>query len=190
MNRKRAMFYKYEKLLNVGVKILEIFPKKISYMIIKLNRYNSSIIGIAVNYICIKRLAKFCGKNVAVFDNVYLSNIEELSIGDNVSIHPMCYIDAKGCVDIGNDVSIAHGVSILSEEHKYDDIDVNIKDQGMISKKTVIESNVWIGCGARILAGTNIKSGSIVAAGAVVTKDIEKNSIVGGIPSKLIKKRI
>lgn len=190
MYRKRNIFYKYEKVLNIAIGILRFFPKKLAYIILKLNRYNSSIVGIALNYICIKRLAKSCGRNVAVFDNVYLLNIEELSIGDNVSIHPMCYIDAKGCINIGNDVSIAHGVSILSEEHKYDNININIKDQGMISRKTTIQDNVWIGCGARILSGTNIKSGSIVASGAVVTKDIEENSIVGGVPSKLIKKRI
>lgn len=189
MNRKRDIFYKYEKVLLLAVNILKLFPKRLSYTILRMNRLNSSILGIAINYICIKRLAKKCGRNVAIFSNVYLLNIENLSIGDNVSIHPMSYIDAKGKISIGNNVSIAHGSTILSEEHIYSDININIKDQGMIQKKTIIQDNVWIGCGARILAGTEISSGSIVAAGAVVAKNIEENIVVGGVPAKFIKTR-
>lgn len=189
MSRNREKFHKYEDILMIGVKILRLLPKKFSYGILKLNRSNSSMIGVAINYICVKRLAKYCGKNVAIFSNVYLFGLENLVIGDNVSIHPMCYIDAKGEVEIGNDVSIAHNTSILSQEHLYNDLAINIKDQGMISYKTTICNNVWIGCGCRILAGVNIKSGSIVAAGSVVSKDVDSDSIVGGVPARVIKKR-
>jgi len=87
-------------------------------------------------------------------------------------------------------VSIAHGTSILSEEHKYSDLNQNIKDQGCELKETIIENNVWIGAGCRILAGSHIESGSIVAAGAVVKKRVKANSIVGGVPARMIKSRI
>ncbi|HDX9587164.1 TPA: acyltransferase [Bacillus pseudomycoides] len=142
-----------------------------------------------LNYLCVKRLAKSCGENVAIFSNVYLLNIENLEIGNNVSIHPMCYIDAVGGIEIKDDVSIAHSTSILSSEHIYDDISINIKDQGLKFRRTIIESNVWIGAGARILSGTRIGCGSIIAAGAVVKKEVEKNVIVGGIPAKSLKVR-
>jgi acetyltransferase-like isoleucine patch superfamily enzyme len=101
----------------------------------------------------------------------------------------MCYVDATGGIAIGNDVSIAHGTSIMSTTHKYENIDIPIKDQGFNSSKTVIRNNVWIGAKATILSGILIESGSIVAANAVVTKDIAKNTVVGGVPAKIIKER-
>ena len=142
-----------------------------------------------IRLICLKNCAKSCGNNIAVFSSVYLFNIYNLEIGDNVSIHPLCYIDASGGILIGNDVSIAHSCSVLSEEHVYADINKNIKDQGCLLKKTIIENNVWIGAGCRILGGSHIESGSIVAAGAVVKGEVKSNSIVGGIPARLIKER-
>ncbi|WP_202594345.1 DapH/DapD/GlmU-related protein [Oceanobacillus massiliensis] len=65
----------------------------------------------------------------------------------------------------------------------------NIKDQGVEYKRTLIEDNVWIGAGSRILGGTIIRSGSIIAAGAVVKNEIPNNVIVGGVPAKVIKER-
>lgn len=143
-----------------------------------------------IRYICLKNCAKSCGDNVAVFSSVYLHRIHQLQIGNNVSIHPMCYIDASGGVEIGNDISIAHSSTIISEEHIYSDLIVNIRDQGCEMKKTIIKDNVWIGAGCRILAESKLNSDSIVAAGAVVKNDVKSNSIVGGIPAKIIKERI
>jgi acetyltransferase-like isoleucine patch superfamily enzyme len=98
------------------------------------------------------------------------------------------YIDLIG-IKIGNDVSIAHNTSILSEEHIYSNINLNIKDQGCEYRRTVIKNNVWIGAGCRILGGTRIGSGVVVAAGAVVKGEIPNNYIVGGVPVRLIKER-
>ncbi|MEK1831887.1 hypothetical protein AAAC51_32350 [Priestia megaterium] len=75
-----------------------------------------------------------------------------------MSIHPMCYIDAAGGVSIGDDVSIAHSSTILSEEHIYLDLERNIKDQGCEFRETIIENNVWIGAGSRILGGSKVCS--------------------------------
>ncbi|MFC4222721.1 acyltransferase [Lysinibacter cavernae] len=77
----------------------------------------------------------------------------------------------------------------MSTEHNYASRDLPIRDQGTTASKTVIESNVWIGAGAKILAGVHIESGSIVAAGAVVVSRVSANSIVGGVPAKVIKSR-
>lgn len=189
MGRKRDILKKYAPLINIIIKFSTILPNRFYLKLLKIIRGHDNYLAIFLRYICLKNCAKYCGDNVAVFSNVYLLGIENLEIGDNVSIHPMTYIDASGEIKIGNNVSIAHSCSILSEEHIYNELTINIKDQGTRFEKSVIEDNVWIGAGSRILAGSQIKSGSIVAAGAVVKNIIKRNSIVGGVPAKIIKKR-
>ncbi|MDM5270239.1 acyltransferase [Bacillus wiedmannii] len=187
--RNRDRLKKYKKLIGIFTNVFLLLPKPLVRFILVYNRRNSSKLAMLLNYLCVKKLAKSCGDNVAIFSNVYLLNVENLELGNNISIHPMCYIDANGGIEIKDDVSIAHSTSILSSEHVYDDLAINIKDQGLKLKKTVIENNVWIGAGVRILSGVKIKSGSIVAAGAVVKKEVQNNLIVGGVPAKLLKVR-
>jgi acetyltransferase-like isoleucine patch superfamily enzyme len=115
-------------------------------------------------------------------------NIFLISIGNNVSIHPMCYIDGAGEIEIGNDVSIAYASSILTTNHTWNDSCIPIKYNKETFSKVKIDNDVWIGCGCRILAGVTLHRRSVIAAGAVVTVDVEPNSIYGGIPAKLIKK--
>jgi len=189
MIRKRVIVQKLSVVINLIIKISRFLPRSFYLFLLKFIRHHDNYLAMFVRYICLKNCAKSCGGNVAVFSGVYLHKIHNLEIGDNVSIHPMCYIDASGGVEIGNDVSIAHASTILSEEHIFSSKSVNIRDQGCELKATVIENNVWIGSGCRILAGSNIRSGSIVAAGAVVKKVVETNTIVGGVPAKLIKER-
>jgi acetyltransferase-like isoleucine patch superfamily enzyme len=112
-----------------------------------------------------------------------------MEIGNNVSIHPMCYIEAKGGLVIGNDVSIAHGVTIMTTTHIYDKTDIPIKDQGSVANNVVIKDNVWIGAKATLLCGITVNQGAIVGAGAVVTKTIPANAVVAGVPARIIKMR-
>ena len=82
-------------------------------------------------------------------------------------------------------------VLIMTSSHKFDRIDIPMCEQGDMSpKKVVIGSDVWIGARVIILPGVQIGSGSIIGAGAVVTKDIPPFSVVGGVPAKVIKSRI
>src|SRR5690606_10684526 len=101
--------------------------------------------------------------------------------------HSNCYIDANGEVEIGNNVSIAHNSTILSTNHDWSDITVPIKYNPVTYGKVLISNDVWVGCGCRILAGVHIQSRSIIAAGAVVNKNVSPKTIVGGVPAKLIK---
>jgi acetyltransferase-like isoleucine patch superfamily enzyme len=187
--RKRELLVKYKKVINLITKLSKYLPKRFYLRILKVIRNHDNNIAVFIRYICLKRCAKECGDNVAIFSNVYLFNLDKLSIGNNVSIHPLTYIDASGTVTIGSDVSIAHSTTILSEEHNYNDINRNIKDQGYTLKPTNIEDNVWIGAGVRVLAGSNVKTGSIIAAGAVVKDKVYSNTIVGGVPARIIKER-
>jgi acetyltransferase-like isoleucine patch superfamily enzyme len=101
----------------------------------------------------------------------------------------MCYLDATGGINIGNDVSIAHGVTIMLTTHRYDDLEIPIKDQPIEVLLTTIEENVWIGAKSTILAGIIIGTGSIVGANCVVTKMVPPNVIVAGVPNRILKIR-
>jgi len=114
---------------------------------------------------------------------------EGLKIGDHSNIGAYNYIGCSGYIEIGNDVMLSPRVSIYSENHNFSDIETPIKSQGVSKGITIIEDNCWIAANSIILSNVKIKRGSIVAAGAVVTKDVEENSIVGGNPAKLIRKR-
>lgn len=101
----------------------------------------------------------------------------------------MSYLDCTGELNIGNDVSIAHGTTIMTSSHNYSKDTIPIKDQGMSYKKVVIEDNVWIGAKVIILYGLLIKQGTIIAANSTVTKDVISNVIVAGSPAKILKYR-
>jgi acetyltransferase-like isoleucine patch superfamily enzyme len=80
-------------------------------------------------------------------------------------------------------------VKVIPSNHKSDDLNKNIIDQGRTFGHVTVEDNVWIGAGAIILPNVRIKTGAIVAAGAVVTRTVEENTIVGGVPARLLRKR-
>lgn len=189
MVRGREQFEKYKPLIIFLTNCFGLLPRPIRLKWFEQVRMVKGKIGIALRYILLKTLAKQVGDNVSIHSGVYLFHPENLSIGDHVSIHPMCYLEASGGLTIGNNVSIAHGATIMTESHRYDSLDIPIKDQGLLFKETIIESDVWIGAKATILYGTTIGSGSIVAAGAVVTKNVPRLAIVGGVPAKVIRLR-
>lgn len=167
----------------------KIFPKKIRKKIFERKRYAKGLWGMARRYALLKSLAKKCGQNVSIHEGVYLFNVENLSVGDNVSVHPMCYIEAQGGVIIGNDVSIAHGVTILSTTHSFSDVEVPIRDQPIEILPTEIGNNIWIGAKATIIGGVHIEDGCVIGATTVVKHNVEKNSIVVGVPGRKIKSR-
>lgn len=144
--------------------------------------------GELIRYVVFHELVKECGENVLIKKSVYLYDVREMICGNNVSIHEMCYISAVGGLTIGNNVSIAHGSSILTTNHAWDDKTKPIKYNNVTMSPVVISDDVWIGCGVRVLAGVHIGTRSVVAAGAVVAKDVESNTLVGGCPAKVIKR--
>lgn len=145
---------------------------------------NMSIISRYYFYLkCFKRI----GNNVSIHNNVTIKNRNRIEIGNNVSIHTLCYLDGFGGLTIGNNVSIAHNTSIISFNHTWDRPDIPIKYNPLSSAPIIIEDDVWIGAGVRIMAGVKIKTRCIIAAGSVVTKDCESNSIYAGVPARKIK---
>lgn len=177
----------YNTLTSIAYRALKCLPKGFAKVLYTLMRNSGGIIPMGIRFICIKRLAAGCGNNVGIFPYVTLKHVEKLHIGNNVSIHTMCYIDALGGIEIGDNVSIAHQSSLVSFDHTYSDSSNPIKYNRVEKGRIVINDDVWIGCGCRILKGVTIHSRSIIAAGAVVTKDVDAHSLYGGIPAKKIK---
>jgi acetyltransferase-like isoleucine patch superfamily enzyme len=114
---------------------------------------------------------------------------EGIEIGNNVGIAQNTFIQVRGKVKIGSNVILGPGVSIFSENHNISDPEKQIIEQGETRKGVTIEDNVWIGANSTILDGVCVGTGSVIAAGSVVTKNVERYSVVGGVPARLIKKR-
>ncbi len=112
-----------------------------------------------------------------------------IKIGAESSINAFCVLLGYGGITIGRRVRIAAHTSIIAFNHNFSETELDIHRQGYNTKGVVIEDNVWIGTGVRILDGVTIGQGSIVGAGSVVTKDIPENSVAVGVPAKVIKKR-
>jgi len=112
-----------------------------------------------------------------------------LSVGDNSAIGAYSYIGASGRISIGNNVMLGPKVCMSAENHVFEDPTKIIKEQGVTRKGITIEDDCWIGSGVTIIDGIRIGKGSVVAAGAVVNKDVPPFTIVGGIPAKVIKNR-
>lgn len=111
-----------------------------------------------------------------------------ITFGDNVGISAGAFISVRGTVEIGNDVIIGPNFSLHSENHNFDQHDKLIREQGESRQGISIGNNVWIGARVTILDGVKIGDNVVVAAGAVVTRDVASNTLVGGIPAREIKR--
>jgi len=183
----RDKFQKIKPVLNILTKIFKIFPFFVcKFLWHSLMPYNG-VISKAIRYCLLKAKAKNVGDNLSVGANTIIKHWQNFSCGNNVSIHENCMIDCDTNITIGNNVSIAHATSLVAANHTWDDLTLPIKYNPITKIGIKIHDDVWVGCGVRILDGVIIKSRSIIAAGAVVNKIVEENSLVGGVPAKLIK---
>lgn len=92
-----------------------------------------------------------------------------------------------GPVNIGSHVNLAQGIVVTALNHQFLDASKRIDQQGITTRPVVIGDDVWIGANAVVLPGVTVGSHSVVAAGAVVTKDVPPHTVVGGVPAKVIK---
>lgn len=140
----------------------------------------------AIRGFCGKLMLKSCGKKVNIEQGAIFSAKTSLGdysgIGINARINGTCTIGAK--VMMGTDVVV------ITRNHAFDRIDIPMMEQGFEEERPVVIGNdVWIGDRVIILPGVHVGDGAILAAGAVVTKDVPPYAIVGGVPAKVIKMR-
>lgn len=111
--------------------------------------------------------------------------VGDVVIGDHTRIGIHCTV--IGPVTIGSHVNLAQGITVTALNHNFEDITKRIDEQGIATKPVTISDDVWIGANAVILPGVTIGHHAVVAAGAVVTKDVPDNCVVGGVPATVIK---
>jgi maltose O-acetyltransferase len=128
------------------------------------------------------------GKGVRIEKGVQVYMPHNVSIGDN-SFLGTDSLYAFDRIELGSNVLIAPEVLMITRNHKYSNVDKTIKEQGYTYAPIDIQDDVWVGFRAIILPGICIESGAIVAAGAVVTRDVSGHTIVGGIPARVIGER-
>lgn len=111
--------------------------------------------------------------------------VGDVIIGDHTRIG--LHNTIIGPVDIGSHVNLAQGITVSALNHNFSDTKKRIDEQGVSTNQVTIEDDVWVGANAVILPGVTIGEHSVVAAGAVVTKEVPPHSLVAGVPAKVIK---
>ncbi|MFT3903587.1 MAG: sugar O-acetyltransferase [Niabella sp.] len=122
-------------------------------------------------------------ESTTIFTPLHINYGKHTKIGKNVFINFDCVFLDLGGITIEDNVLIAPKVSLLSEGHPLEPENRH----ALVPKPIHIKKNAWIGAGATILQGVTIGENAVVASGAVVSKDVPDNVIVGGIPAKIIK---
>jgi acetyltransferase-like isoleucine patch superfamily enzyme len=112
-----------------------------------------------------------------------------IHIGNHVGIGEFAYLGGAGGLEIGDDTIVGQYFSCHPENHNYQNSKLLIREQGVTRKGILIGKNCWIGSKVTVLDGVHIGDGCVIAAGAVVTQSFKDNSIIGGVPAKLIKSR-
>lgn len=133
----------------------------------------------------VKNYLKKCGIELRVKKGAEIS--PNSIVGDFSELGTNSIIQAN--VTIGNHVIMGPDIKIYSRNHKFERLDTPIQKQGKNYYETKIGDDVWIGANVIITAGSEIGDHVIIAAGSVVTKNIPKYAIVGGVPAKIIKYR-
>lgn len=140
-----------------------------------------------IRRLLVKGMVDKCGKNVNIEHGAFLASGKGIEIGDNSGLGLNCRV--AGPLVIGNDVMMAPGVMIFTQNHETADTSIPMRLQTAPKKKVVIGNDVWIGANALIMPGVKVGNGCIIAAGAIVTRDVPDYAVVGGNPAKIIKFR-
>lgn len=114
-----------------------------------------------------------------------------IEIGDRVALNSNVYLNAciGGTIVVGSDVLIGPNVVLRTSDHRFSDPGRPIREQGHEPGEIVIEDDVWIAANATVVGGTRIGRGAVVAAGAVVTRNVPPYIVVGGVPAREIGRR-
>jgi acetyltransferase-like isoleucine patch superfamily enzyme len=145
-----------------------------------LSSYGNSILRIG-NNVTLGGLSRF------IVTSNFSNSGKHIIIGNNVGIGDYCHIGGGGGVKIGDNCIIGSYFSCHPSNHNFLDKTMLIKDQGLVKKGIVIGSNCWIGAKVSILDGVVIGNNCVIGAGAVVNKSFPDNSIIVGVPAKLLR---
>jgi acetyltransferase-like isoleucine patch superfamily enzyme len=149
--------------------------------------------GSTMRRLCERMFQRF-GDGAEFRPGAYAVCCSKISLGRRVVVRPGCMLfadprDGGGGITIEDDVMLGSGVHIYVHNHQFDDPRVPIIDQGYASSRPVLlEQGCWIGACAIILPGVTVGCNAVVGAGAVVTRDVEARTVVGGNPARLLRR--
>ncbi|MDA7722505.1 acyltransferase [Schleiferiaceae bacterium] len=167
---------------------LNLLPLSIRKILLEIFRSFPGVIGVLLRFALLTSISKKIGRKVVIFSNVVLKYPENLSLGNNVSIHEFSYIDSYLPVSIGDNVAISHKVSIIPFDHKFSLDSETIKDSGPIGSPIKVGSDCWLGAGSMLLRGAECSSRTVLAAGSILRERTRPNSLYVGIPARFKKK--
>lgn len=124
------------------------------------------------------------GVDTVICNSCEIRSPEKISIGDNCAIGDQCVLDGRAGLAIGNNVNLSTAAWLWTNQHNPQDPDWGVK-----SAPIIIKDYAWVSSRASVLPGITIGEGAVVAAHAVVTKDVEPYTIVGGVPARKIGER-
>ena len=183
-------------------KILKAIKQEIKSLIyIILTTYPDTYIGMKLRHIYWTNRLRSSGKNLQFRKGSGIGYPNLIDVGDNFILGNSSLITANSSYGmfIGNNVGIARNVLIHSANHSFDEINIPIMQQKIISPKleynnkfysVIIKDNVWIGSQSVILPGTVIESGCVISSGSIVSGNFPENSLIMGNPARVIKSRI
>jgi len=183
-------------------KILKAIKQEIKSLIyIILTTYPDTYIGMKLRHIYWTNRLRSSGKNLQFRKGSGIGYPNLIDVGDNFILGNSSLITANSSygIFVGNNVSIARNVLIHSANHSFDEINIPIMQQKIISPKleynnkfysVIIKDNVWIGSQSVLLPGTVIESGCVISSGSVVSGNFPENSVIMGNPARVIKSRI
>lgn len=129
------------------------------------------------------------GKQLKLWRGVWFADPQKVVIGDAVTIGKSAMLISVDAIHIGNRVMIGHGSQLVTAGHGIPEGRGTMRTAESVTAPIVIQDDVWLGASAIILPGVTIGTGAVVAAGAVVTSNVEPFTIVGGVPARIIRER-
>jgi acetyltransferase-like isoleucine patch superfamily enzyme len=152
-------------------------------------RWLPGIEGLMLRGIFYRSLLHGSGNNLLIYPNVYIIFSHRMTVGRRVAINVGTYIDSGGGLEIGDHVMIGPHCIISTREHSIEPTGVPMCYQPIRYRNITIGNDIWIGANATIRGGVKLGNGCVVAAGAVVIRDVPPNAIVGGVPAKVLRYR-
>jgi len=187
----------YGEILDWIETFLSLLPGNFGILIRKMwysKRFDGNNINVIISLGCkfeTPRSMTFSG-NISIGRNSFFSsNGGTIIIGNNAAFNSNVHINSStgGKIIIGDNVMVGPNVVMRTANHKFDNASIPMNMQGHSIQDIIIENNVWIAANVVVLGGVKIGTGSIIAAGSVVTKDVPANVIAGGIPAIILKDR-
>ncbi len=163
MQFKNQIYFASIQLLNALYNVIPFF---------RLKHWFLNLIGVSI------------GRQSYIHVPVKFFSHTNLTIGNNVTVNPHCYLDARSGINIGNNVNIAHGTKVYTLGH-----DIDSSDLQLIGKPVNIEDDVFIFANVLIMPGVRVGKGAVVLPGSVVVKDVAPYTVVGGNPAKPVRER-